>query len=39
LKVAQSELKACYSIITAQKEANFKMLEEMNELKKQMQNL
>merc|ERR1712166_1352352 len=36
LKIAQGELKVCYDIITAQKAANFKMLEEMNELKKQM---
>lgn len=39
LKIAQNELKACYSIITAQKAANFKLLEEVNELKKQMQAL
>ena len=39
LKTAQNELKTCYSIITSQKEANFKMMEELNAMKKQMSDL
>lgn len=34
LQTAQKELSTCYEIITAQKAANFKLLEELSQLKK-----
>lgn len=39
IKAAQRELKTCYNIITDQKQANFKLLQELEDLKRQNKTL